>query len=342
VKRSCPRSIAAHRASERGSVLLLAVVLTAVMATVAAFSTTGVMFQHRMSARSEDYLSALAIAEAGAEKAMRELNAPDGYAAWTDWTDMVDSKSIQETVTGHAGSTEGEVFVTVSNVGTSSPTITATGYIPNRDEARLIRTIHVEGIANSNTTPNMVTTPSPFGGFGIYSRSTITLNGNNNNIDSYTSMQDVNGDGAADYVPYNTTPAGGSLNRGSNGNLGSNNGGNSTGNGITMNGAPNSVAGNVQSRGGILRNPVNGNPVTGQIIPYSAPTAPPPFPSADYTAAQTTNNNPAYSCSNCNDGGIRFTQANGAPLQRGQSPRCIRPGRLLPDRADDQRSQQPN
>lgn len=154
----------------RGSALITVVILGAIMTVCALFAYRSTIFQKRLAERSQVYLSAMAVAEAGAELAMVELNkdASSTPVAWTGWSGST-TRSYSETIEDNHGNAIGETEVLVSDVD-SEPKIVATGYIPSKAEAQLSRTVQLS--AKNDTVP------SPFGGFGIFAFQDIDMKGN--------------------------------------------------------------------------------------------------------------------------------------------------------------------
>lgn len=157
-----------HR--RRGSTLVLATVVSIVVLVVAAASFRSALFQHRMAYRSSEYQLAIAVAEAGAERAMNELNRDS--AQWgSPWaTAGSGTYTIQENLNDHYGNPVGTYRARVEGVGTQTPLVRATGYIPALNDEALRRSVALEAEQN--------VTRSPFGDFGIYTNQTLSLSSN--------------------------------------------------------------------------------------------------------------------------------------------------------------------
>lgn len=244
------RSLSLNR--ERGSALLIAVVLTAIMAVAALFAYQSTTFQNRTAERSIDYFQALNIAEAGAELAMVELNRPatSNPAAWIGWSGTTE-KSITSAIKDDNDKTVGETKVTVSDLSSNKPVITATGFIPNVKDATVKRTVQIVGKND--------TIPSPFGGFGIFGFSSVSFSGNAN-VNSYNAATGAENTGHANI-----------------GSLGN----------ITFTGGQTQIYGNVEALGTIS----NKGTVTGQKNAGRRPTTPPEIPFPNFTIPSYSKDN---------------------------------------------------
>ncbi len=79
----------------QGGVLIFVLFITALIFTIVTSSFVAVRYQLRMSDRSYNFKSAFAIAEAGIENAMLELNTDSGQ--WTGWTNTGGVYSLTST-----------------------------------------------------------------------------------------------------------------------------------------------------------------------------------------------------------------------------------------------------
>jgi len=158
---------------DRASALVAVVIFGAIISISAAFAYRSTIYQARMASRSHDYLAALNVAEAGAERAVLELNrTANQFAGWTG----SDPKILTETIQDNTGRNIGEVVVQVANLG-SNPQVTATGYIPNKANSQLMRTVQLT-MKNNTVAP-------PWGEFGLFAFEDITMTQGNISIGSY-------------------------------------------------------------------------------------------------------------------------------------------------------------
>lgn len=149
----------------RGSSLVAVVIFGAIISVSAAFAYRSTIHQSRSAYRSQDYLTALNVAEAGAELAMVELNKSESpFLGWSG----VDPRSFTHMVRDHNNDVVGEVRVTVQSLG-ADPRIVATGYVPNKASARLARTVQLSTKSN--------TAGSPWGKFGLFSFGDLNFEG---------------------------------------------------------------------------------------------------------------------------------------------------------------------
>jgi len=238
---------------QRGSALLMAIVLTAIMAVVALFAYQSTIFQNRMAERSTDYFNALNTAESGAELAMVELNRKSGStpAAWTSWSGSGTEKTITSIIKDDKNKTVGETKVTVSGVGTQNPIIKSTGFIPSITNATVKRTVQL--VAKNDTIP------SPFGSFGIFGYESVTFKGSQA-INSYNASTGAYGTGKANV-----------------GSMGD----------ISFNGAS-VVNGNVQAGGTLDKK--GAVVINGQAVDKSNPTPPPAIEYPPYDPNPPLNN----------------------------------------------------
>ncbi len=229
---------------ERGSALVAAVIFSAIIAIVAAYAYRSTVFQRRIADRSQDYLAALAVAEAGAELAMVELNTPDtaAPAPFDGWTGA-STKALTEDITDKDGNLVGEVVVEVSKLDTTGPLVVATGHIPSVKNSKIARTVQL--VTESDKVP------SPFGSFGIFGYDSVTMNGSQV-VDSYDAESGQNGTKSATVGSLGDIKFGGSS----------------------------VVRGSMQA-GGTIKMP-GASVVTGEKVEKSSPTPPPPLPKPEY------------------------------------------------------------
>lgn len=235
--------------------LVLSVLVTAIVLLIAGFSFKTTMQQRRSASRSDNYAQALALAEAGAEYGINELNTTTG--AWDGWTNNGSgSYSITQPLTDKDGEKLGDFTVNITDA-TGNPFIQATGLIPNAVNPLIRRRVHVEAKTN--------TTRSPFGGVGIYSMDYVKL-GSYVYTDSYDSSK----------TNYNASTAG------TDGDIGTKTGYVDAGSNIT-------IKGDVQA-GGEIKTGSNVT-ITGEKIPTKSAVEPPPYPQAAHDLAKAKNDN---------------------------------------------------
>lgn len=159
-------------ASARGSSFIMVLVFGAVISVTAAIVFRSTMFQREMAGRSESFMNALAVAEAGAEMAMVELNRPAN--AFDGWSGS-DPLELATQITDVRNNVVGDVSIRVVDLG-ATPRVISTGYVPSRANPRAVRTIVLS--AENNTVP------PPWGEFGLFAFGNLTFNGGTT-TDSY-------------------------------------------------------------------------------------------------------------------------------------------------------------
>jgi len=245
-----------HR--KRGSAFLAVVIFGIILTLCAVFAFRSTIYQRTMAERSQDYMAALAVAEAGAELAMAELNKPSSStpAPFSSWAGTAD-KTRTELIRDNNNNVIGETAVQVSAVASGLPKVVATGYIPDKANARLSRTVQLSAKAE--------TVPAPFGQYGMFSYQNISINGGTT-IESYDSSK---WDG---YWPAS---------------LGNNAGVAAMGD-ISFNGNG-YVHGNLQAGKNLN---INGHlSVTGSKVSQTKPTAPPAMPRPDFSTEKPSSDN---------------------------------------------------
>lgn len=143
----------------RGYVLLMALVFLGIFVTTSAAylnSTTGFSRSARYDVESAQ---ALALAEAGMDKAVYELNQNTSYSGETN------------TVLS-----PGVFTMTVSNIDSTAKRITATGYVPNSSNPTATRTIKANVGINNAAVSFRYGVQSGAGGFKLDNTSSITGN----------------------------------------------------------------------------------------------------------------------------------------------------------------------
>ncbi len=178
--------------TRRGSALVAVIIFGVIVSICAGFAYRATMFQTRMAARSGDYLAALAVAEAGAELALVELNKDSAATpkAFTGWSGSTNRK-LSHLVADDEGRTVGETVVEVWDLD-GEPKVLATGYVPNKATAKVRRSVQLSAKVD--------TVPSPFGGFGIYAFDDITIGGSAELIGNTGSGGDISLGGSSQIV----------------------------------------------------------------------------------------------------------------------------------------------
>jgi hypothetical protein len=242
------------KAGRSGSVLALVIILGAVLVLVTMSSLRLTLFANRTVGRSHRHHLALAVAEAGLERAIHEMN--QGSVSGSNW-------SRTETVTSETGVALGQFIVTIAAADTTTPEFESTGYIPTVGASLVSRRVRIGGQTNLG--------PSFFD-WAIYSYEDLKFS-SDYFIDSYNSE-----DG-----PY---PGKGNAN--SNANLGALGDGELGGN-IQVYGSI-ELGGSITSNTPTVNGDnAEGNP--NELIVGSDPTNPPSFPDSEMAAAQASNDN---------------------------------------------------
>jgi hypothetical protein len=266
-------------AKKRGGSSLLLVSITSSVLFVAVVSTYAkVTSINRMAHRTLDYKNALAAAEAGAERAMAELNRTSGQ--WSAWNIQGETYQTEEILKDHEDNDFGRFEVTVSKADTDVRTIVSTGYIegPTGPVKRTVRVAAKRELKRS-----------PFGEFGLYSHGSIVM-AVGVKIDSYSSALGA----------YNVNG-----NKSSKAAVGAKNN--------LLMALLVQINGNVQTGGSVL-NLFGG--ISGTTTQNSAPTPPPGFPTDSMNAAEETNNNSQVAIYSKNLFGQKGSLV-GYPLQNG-------------------------
>jgi hypothetical protein len=269
-----------RRNKSRGwSGLLLMTVTSAVLLIVVVSTYSKVSSVNRLSHRTLDYKNALAVAEAGAERAMAELNRTSGQ--WVAWNVTSDAYVNDEILRDHENRDFGSFSVSVSKADADMRTIVSTGVI-NGPAGTVRRTVRVSAQREMKR--------SPFGEFGLFSHGTIVM-AVGVKIDSYSSaagLYNVNGNKASDAAVA------------------------AKDNVIMALFAQ--ILGNLQTGGSVLQ--LIGTGVSGTVTQHSQPTPPPPFPTDEMNAAASSNNNAQVAVYNKTLLGAKGSLA-GYPLQNG-------------------------
>jgi hypothetical protein len=182
------------RAEEKASVFLVAMGMTALFALVLSSYLTLVAGQADSVSRSQNYDTAIPVAEAGVEEALALINKNGGATTWTNslasdgWSTMTASNTTTKSNLVFGAN---YYLVTVSNPPSGTPTITSTAVVPYIE--------HAWGAQmNTNTTSpastvvlertiQIQTTQSPQYGGGLVAKGDITFSGGAS-VDSFNSM----------------------------------------------------------------------------------------------------------------------------------------------------------
>ena len=244
-----------HGSSKSGSSLVVVLILAIIVFIAVTASFKAVVFQLRMTDRSLNFKQAFALAEAGVENAICELNKSQGQ--WSEWSSD-GGYTLTQTRNDHAGDSIGQFSVTVINAAGGAPVIESTGYVPSINNPKVIRTLRVN--AEVDTEPS-------FFKWGIYAYEELKVS-SNFYMDSYRSSEGI--------YP-------GEFNANQNGNVGG------AASVDAYWGSVTDILGSVQVGGTIDAG--NNFDVTGDIIENDAGTPPPIFPDAALDAAKDSNDN---------------------------------------------------
>ena len=248
------KACVASLSCQRGSALVMVMIFSAIILVIAAASVALVSFQGRQLGRSVAYKQALAMAEAGADRAVAQMNVSGN--TWSGWTTSGSNRVLKDQVMKDASGTKiGSFSVTVINATSSSPRIDSTGTAQNGDTGIVKRRIVIPVKGN--------TTPSFFGPYGVYSTGSITVN-SNASTDGYDSSLGPYGSGNKGLD--NSMAAVKNISLGSN-----------------------CTVGNVQAGGSVSDD--NGHAHYTSLSRNNMPTSPPPFPDAELAAAKAANDN---------------------------------------------------
>jgi hypothetical protein len=235
--------------SRRGSILVLVVIVGAVVAMVALSSFSLTVQGTRLTGRSYDFKRALAVAEAGVEFAIHELN--QSAVSGSYWTSV-------QTIDDYDGDNIGQFEVTIYDADQPVMTIESTGYVPSANNTVVERSVRVT--ASRDIRP-------PLFDWAIHSRDYLKL-GSDYFMDSYDS----------ELGPYP-----GIANGNANCNVAGAGNGEFSGN-IQLHGSMQLGGSSTSNDPNIHGDDSEGNP--NELIENVAPTSPPAFPDADLAAAQ--------------------------------------------------------
>lgn len=176
----------------RGSALIMVMVCMGLMFVIAISSYYSVLQQSRYATRSLHYQQALALAEAGVEIALAELNNNEN-ARWVGWSGSGSNKTLKQSLTSRTGEKIGEFDVTVTNPTESSYIINSKGIVDSITGPQLVRNVKVRAIAtvDGGSVDPEIPSLSWFGQYGLYTRESFTNNANNtwDHFNAYNSAE---------------------------------------------------------------------------------------------------------------------------------------------------------
>lgn len=173
------RKIERKKQTEKGMMLVLALIVSFVMLVVAVPFLFRLSSQYRSAERSYRALAALNLAEAGAERAIWELNHGD-VSTW-DGDDEQRTMTISSFQTS-GGTAIGDIDIILTDPESDNPIVEATGRVPYIDDLTIVKKIRVV-LEKSD--------PSFFD-FGLFGNEGVHLN-SNALIDSYDSRDGLYG-----------------------------------------------------------------------------------------------------------------------------------------------------
>ena len=234
--------------------MLLVLIFSTVLFLIVFSAMRLAQFKLRMVDRSHSYKQAMAVAEAGLEYAIHEIN-QNQVGEGSSW-------AATQTVLNASADPVGQFEVTLATSG-GDKVIESTGYIPSVNSPDFRRTVRIT--IDGNTGP-------PYFEWAIYSEDYLGLGGDYL-IDSYDS-------GAGPYPGPAAANSYANIGAGGNGNFGGN---------INLNGSM-QLGGTLESNSpNVLGDDSEGN--ANQLITGDPPTPPPTFPDAELAAVQASNDN---------------------------------------------------
>jgi len=133
--------------NREGTVFIVSLLVTSFLIILVAAFMGWVIFEYQMTGRSHKEAAAEALADAGIDRAIWELNYGDG--SWSGWNSSVSGTTTTRTRTfssfqTQSGQTIGDFAVTLTVPSSETPvTIVAIGYVPNQASAAATRTVKV-------------------------------------------------------------------------------------------------------------------------------------------------------------------------------------------------------
>jgi hypothetical protein len=129
------------RRNEKGNVLVMAILMTAVLLLLCGAYMSMVVSEHNLTARLSHSITAINVAEAGVEEALWELK--HNGSAFSGWSG---TNPVSKTgdVYSPQGYKVGEYYVEVVNPSDPYPVVNAIGYIPTQAMALVERQVQVK------------------------------------------------------------------------------------------------------------------------------------------------------------------------------------------------------
>ncbi len=130
--------------NRKGSILVISALVMLITAIIAGAYLSTVTFQKKLTVRSYRLSAARNLAEAGIQAALWELGF--GQSLWTGWdtSGAVYTKTVLSFQT-QGGKVIGDYVMSVSNITSTSATVTAIGYAPNMTNIdKVERTVEVD------------------------------------------------------------------------------------------------------------------------------------------------------------------------------------------------------
>jgi Tfp pilus assembly protein PilX len=177
----------------RGAVLIVALLITALIALALGSYLTLNLTTSRLARQSYRQSTSFHLAEAGAEEAVWSFNQANARnpAAWSGWTTQQSAAWCKFTGFDFGGNTTGTIKVYVNNTrpaAADKPTVVALASVESPDTPATTRMISVTLSRRS------------YFATGIVAKDTLSFAGNNTSVDSWNS--DPDGNPATAPVPY--------------------------------------------------------------------------------------------------------------------------------------------
>lgn len=172
------RSAPNPRRTERGSAIITALLLAAIVALIAAYLLNGAVAEQRLATRAYYISVASNLAEAGIEEAMWAANNAYFNSAhgWSDAADGTTSK-IRSILSGLTlAQATGEIYLRVDSPGSDQPIVYALGVVRIPNQPVLFKQLRVK-LDRRSVWAN-----------AIVAKGVITFNGNTVSIDAYDSV----------------------------------------------------------------------------------------------------------------------------------------------------------
>jgi hypothetical protein len=166
-------SKARESSPQRGYILVLAMMLAVFMVILTSPFVARIHNQCRSTDKGFDEGAALALAEAGAERALWEINY--GGGTWTGWSGTTTKTLTLTGVTAAGGTVVGDVAITAFNHNDANPVVESAGTVAYFGANSLTNIIRL-----------VLEIKAPLFGFGIFGNDGLTL-GDHAIVDSYDS-----------------------------------------------------------------------------------------------------------------------------------------------------------